>query len=104
MHLLADLVLQAPAPPGGTPAPPGLFGDASQMPGFSKVVTVVHWAGYVILAACVVGIGMFGAQLVLSHRDPSRHGGQHGQSAGMIMAGLTILGSVGAIVAFFTSP
>lgn len=100
IHHLVELVLAQP-PPGGV-APPGLFGDAGGMPGFAKIQTVVHWVGYLVLAACVVGIGVFGAQLVMSHRDPSRHGGNHGQSAGMIMAGLTVIGSVGGIIAFFT--
>lgn len=96
IHHLAEIVLAQ------GPTPPGLFGDAGAMPGFAKIQTVVHWIGYLVLAACVVGIGMFGAQLVMSHRDPSRHGGNHGQSAGMIMAGLTVIGSVGGIIAFFT--
>lgn len=96
IHYLAEIVLAQ--------QPPGLFGEAGNMSGFAKIQTVVHWIGYLVLAACVVGIGMFGAQLVMSHRDPSRHGGNHGQSAGMIMAGLTVLGSVGGIIAFFTAP
>lgn len=94
-----DLVLQQ----GTGQQPPGLFGDASSMPGYAKIQTVVHWAGSIILAACVIGIGAFGTQLVLSHRDPSRHAGHHGQSAGMIMAGLTILGSISGIISFFTT-
>ncbi len=96
---VTELVLQQ----GQTPQPPGLFGDASQMPGAAKLATVIHWVGNVVLGMCVIGVATFAVRLVLSHRDPSRHAGQHGQAAGMIMAGLTVLGSISGIVSFFTT-
>lgn len=109
IHHLAELVL-LPAQDGngggggGAPTPPGLFGDSSQMPGAAKMQTVVHWAGNIMLAAAVVGIGAFATQLIIAHHNPQRHAGtEHGKSAAMIMAGLTVLGSVGAIVKFFIS-
>ena len=96
---LTDVVLQQ----GGVPEPPELFGDASGMPGWDKVQSAIYWFGKVVIALCVIGIAWFGARMVMNHRDPHRHSGDLGQSAGMIVLGLTVLGSVSSIVTFFLS-
>lgn len=81
--------------------PPPLFGDASQMPGYNTVRTVMTWVGYGCLAVCMAGIAMFGAKIVISWRNPQHHFGQIGQGAALIMIGMTVLGGAGTLVSFF---
>lgn len=97
LHHVTELFLQQ----GQGPQPPPLFGDASQMPGYSTVKTVMTWVGFVCVALCVVGVAGFAVKIVLSWRSPGHHSGQLGQGAGLILAGLTVLGGAGTIVSFF---
>lgn len=97
VHQVTQLFLQQ----GQGPQPPPLFGDASQMPGFSTVKTVMTWVGFLCLALCLAGVAGFGTKIVLSWRNPGHHSGQLGQGAGLILAGLTVLGGAGTIVSFF---
>ena len=97
LHQVTQLLLQQ----GQAPAPPPLFGDASQMPGFSTVKTVMTWLGFGCLTLCLAGVATFGVRIVLSHRNPSQHSGHLGQGAGLIVLGLTVVGGAGTIVSFF---
>lgn len=92
-----DLVLQQ------GPKPPDIFGDASSMPGMDKLQNAFHWVGWIVTVVCVIGVVTFGAQLVVSHNKPGHHAGEHGKNAGMIVLGLTIVGSAGGLVTYFTS-
>lgn len=97
VQAVTDLVLSQ-----GGPQPPDIFGDASKMPGMDKLQQVANWGGWIVMLVCIFGVVTFGARLVHSH-NKGHHAGEHGKEAGMIVLGLTIVGSASTLVIFFTS-
>lgn len=96
--VLGGLLTFAQAAAAAIPDP----GNGTAPPGFDKFVTILHWAAYIALTLCVLGLIMCGGTMAVQHRTGGGGGGGVYGQVGSVMVGCVLIGSASVIVAALT--
>ncbi|MFF3062305.1 MULTISPECIES: hypothetical protein [unclassified Streptomyces] len=73
----------------------------SNPPGWTKLLTVLHWVFLAVTVACVAGVLIVAGRMAVSHRRGE--GGEHMGSLGIVMTACVLAGSASALVSTLTS-
>lgn len=72
-------------------------GSGEAPPGSGKLLRIVRWGFWGLTIACILGIGICGGMMALSHNRGN--GGEHAQRIGIVLMGCFLVGSASGLVA-----
>lgn len=73
----------------------------SQPPGFEGISTILGWAGWIVLALCVLGVIITAGTMAVANRRGE--GGEHAGRLGFVLVSVILVGAAGGLVGALAS-